>query len=108
MNLKLLPFQLFFFLLLLSSIVEDRKGGGLECKVQQEEGRRLRFAHHKVCPETGMMCVRRYILAGQVEVLASCLVEALIIAAAKPNRQGQQSSHVWEALYTAATTKQCC
>lgn len=55
-----------------------------------------------------MMCVRRYILARQVEVLASCLVEALIIAAAKPNCQGQQSSHVWEALSTAATTKRCC
>lgn len=55
-----------------------------------------------------MMCVRRYILVWQVEVLASCLVEALIIAAAKPNHQGQQSSHVWEALSTAATTKCCC
>ena len=55
-----------------------------------------------------MMCVRRYILARQVEVLASCLVEALIIAAAKPNHQGQQSSHVWEALSTAATKKHCC
>lgn len=52
-----------------------------------------------------MMCVRRYILVWQVEVLASCLVEALIIAAAKPNHQ---SSHVWEALSTAATTKCCC
>lgn len=29
-----------------------------------------------------MMCVRRYILVWQVEVLASCLVESLIIAAA--------------------------
>lgn len=52
-----------------------------------------------------MMCVRRYILVWQMEVLASCLVEALIIAAAKPNHQGQQSSHVWEALTSAATTK---
>ena len=49
--------------------------------------------------------MRRYILARQVEVLASCLVEALIIAAAKPNRQGQQSSYVWEALSTAATAR---
>lgn len=55
-----------------------------------------------------MMCVRRYILARQVEVLASCLVEALIIVAAKLNRQGQQSSHVWEAHSTAATMKRCC
>lgn len=61
-----------------------------------------------MCPETEIMCVRRYILVWQVEVLASCLVEALIIAAAKPNHQGQQSSHVWEALSTAATTKCCC
>lgn len=68
-------------------------------------GQWLRFVHHKVCPETGMMCVRRYILVWQVEVLASCLVEALIIAAAKTNHQGQQSSHVWEALTSAATTK---
>lgn len=52
-----------------------------------------------------MMCVRRYILARPVEVLASCRVGALIIAAAEPNRQGQQSSHVWEA---AATTKHRC
>lgn len=52
-----------------------------------------------------MMCVKRYILAGQTEVLASCLVEALIIAAAKLNHQGQQSSYVWEALSTAATMK---
>lgn len=54
------------------------------------------------------MCFRRYILARQVEVLASCLVEALIIAPAKPNRQGQQSSYVWEALSTDATMKCCC
>lgn len=43
----------------------------------------------------GMMCLRRYILVWQVAVLASCLVEALIIAAAKSNHQGQQSRRVW-------------
>lgn len=43
----------------------------------------------------GMMCLRRYILVWQVEVLASCLVEALIIAAAKSNHQGQQSRCAW-------------
>lgn len=58
-----------------------------------------------MCSATGVMCVRRYILSRQVEVLASCLVEALIIAAAKPNHQGQQSSLVWETLSAAASTK---
>lgn len=48
-----------------------------------------------MCPQTGMMCLRRYILVWQVDVLASCLVEALIIAAAKSNHQGQQSRCVW-------------
>lgn len=43
----------------------------------------------------GMMCLRRYILVWQVEVLASCLVEALIIATAKSNHQGQQSWRAW-------------
>lgn len=48
-----------------------------------------------MCPQTGMMCLRRYILVWQVEVLASCLVEALIIAPAKSNHQGQQSRCAW-------------
>lgn len=43
----------------------------------------------------GMMCLRRYILVWQVEVLTSCLVEALIIAAAKSNHQGQRSRRAW-------------
>lgn len=86
------PAPIFSFLLLCSSVVKDGKER-LE-PVQQKQGWGLRFVHHGVYPVTGMMCVRRYILAGQVEVLASCLVEALIIAAAKPNHQGQQSSHV--------------
>lgn len=48
-----------------------------------------------MCPQIVMMCLRRYILVWQVEVLASCLVEALIIAAAKSYHQGQQSWRAW-------------
>ncbi|KAK1904545.1 Neuroligin-3 [Dissostichus eleginoides] len=36
------------------------------------------------------------------------VLEALIIAVAKLNRQGQQSLHMWEALSSAATTMHCC
>lgn len=68
---------------------------------------RLRFVHHKVFPEIGMVCVKRYMLVWQVEVLASCLVESLIIVATKPNHQGQQSCYVWEALSTNNTMKHC-
>lgn len=36
-------------------------------------GQRLRFVHHKVCPETGMMCERIYIgLAGRGTCFLSC------------------------------------
>lgn len=65
--------------------------GRIRAQVQREGGWGLRFVHHQVCPDTGMLCVRRYIFARQVEVLASCLVKALIMAAAKSNHQGQQS-----------------
>lgn len=44
-------------------------------------------------------------LPRQVEVVASCLVEALIIAVTKPKHQGQQFLLVWEKLATSAATQ---
>lgn len=61
-----------------------------------------------MCPQTGMMCLRRYILVWQVEVLASCLVEALIIAAAKSNHQGQQSPERVGGRHSALANRGCC
>lgn len=74
----------------------------------------LRFVYHEdksfthITPQTGVNFGKRYASSRHVEALASFLVEALIIAATKPNHQGQQSSLVWELLSTAATTKHHC
>lgn len=78
--------------------------GGFDLRLVYHEDKS--FTH--ITPQTGVNFGKRNASSRHVEALASCLVEALIIAATKPNHQGQQSSLVWETLSAAATTKRHC